>query len=168
MKAQEAAAKSQAAAYLSSSQASQKRRGAGEAAWEGEREGGNTDVNDAAVSTEVDPEDGRGSVAASAAVAAAAKAGEERWLGDGDGAGAGDRGGQVEVGEAGGEALSSKPSEPGLEMLPMGAVGHLSRRDRLGIIKKTVPKEKRMVVLQRLFHLAQGGCWCWFLLRDAD
>lgn len=43
-----------------------------------------------------------------------------------------------------------------LEMLPMGAVGHLGRSDRLGIIRKTVPMEKRVVVLQRLFYLAQG------------
>lgn len=45
-----------------------------------------------------------------------------------------------------------------LEMVPMGAVGHLGRRDKLAIIRKTVAKEKRMVVLQRLFHLAQGEC----------
>lgn len=47
-----------------------------------------------------------------------------------------------------------------LEMLPMGAVGHLGRSDRLGIIRKTVPVEKRVVVLQRLFYLAQGENPC--------
>ncbi|CAM9262384.1 unnamed protein product [Ectocarpus fasciculatus] len=50
----------------------------------------------------------------------------------------------------------SNASEKRLEMLPMGAVGHLGRAERLGIIRKTVPRERRMAVLQRLFHLAQA------------
>ncbi|CAM9330780.1 unnamed protein product [Ectocarpus sp. 13 AM-2016] len=41
-------------------------------------------------------------------------------------------------------------------MLPMSAVEHLGSADRLEIIRKTVPRERRMAVLQRLFHLAQA------------
>lgn len=81
------------------------------------------------------------------------EAGEGRLLGDDE-----DRQGEVE--EGGGVSLeqSLEQSAASPEMLPMAAVAHLSRRDRLGIIRKTVPTERRMVVLQRLFHLAQGGC----------
>lgn len=64
--------------------------------------------------------------------------------------------GQEEEDEEDGEVLD--PGAIKLKMLPMGAVGHLGRGDQVGIIRKTVPKEKRMLVLQRLFHLAQGGC----------
>lgn len=59
------------------------------------------------------------------------------------------------AGEAQGEGDSDSSAKP-LEMLPMGAVGHLGRADRMGIIRKTVPNERRMAVLQRLFQLAQG------------
>eukprot|EP00904_Undaria_pinnatifida_P011048 jgi/Undpi1/7073/HiC_scaffold_22.g09547.m1 len=43
-----------------------------------------------------------------------------------------------------------------LEMLQMGLVGHLDREERLVIIRKMVPMEKRVVVLHRLFYLAQA------------
>ncbi|CAM9132453.1 unnamed protein product [Scytosiphon promiscuus] len=59
------------------------------------------------------------------------------------------------VGEAQGEAISD-PSTKKVEMLPLGSVGHLGRADRMGIIRKTVPKERRVAVLQRLFQLAQA------------
>jgi len=71
-------------------------------------------------------------------------------------------GGETDSDEAGdmpegqGEALEGLDPSTKMEMLPMGAVDHLGRGDRLGIIKKTVPVERRMLVLQRLFHLAQG------------
>lgn len=73
-----------------------------------------------------------------------------------------DQGGRLDGGqeeeEEDGDGVGLDLGAKRLEMLPMGAVGHLGRRDRLDIIRKTVPKEKRMVVLQRLFHLAQGRC----------
>lgn len=54
-----------------------------------------------------------------------------------------------------------------LEMLQMGLVGHLDREERLVIIRKMVPMEKRVVVLHRLFYLAQGGsCLAAALLYD--
>ncbi|CAM9266610.1 unnamed protein product, partial [Ectocarpus sp. 4 AP-2014] len=61
---------------------------------------------------------------------------------------------ELEDDEERGEA--SNASEKRLEMLPMGAVEHLGRADRLGIVRKTVPRERRKAVLQRLFHLAQA------------
>ncbi|CAB1108283.1 unnamed protein product [Ectocarpus sp. CCAP 1310/34] len=78
---------------------------------------------------------------------------EEGGRQGGNGSGGVD-GQELEEGEERGEA--SNASEKRLEMLPMGAVGHLGRADRLGIIRKTVPRERRMAVLQRLFHLAQA------------
>lgn len=87
-----------------------------------------------------------------------------RGGGGADADGAGDTPGEEGEEEEGlgseAEALEASagvdPSTKKLEMLPMEAVGHLGRGDRLGIIKKTVPVERRMLVLQRLFHLAQG------------
>lgn len=43
-----------------------------------------------------------------------------------------------------------------VETLPMGAVGHLGRKDRVNVIRKTVPPQKRVALLHRLFYLAQG------------
>lgn len=77
-------------------------------------------------------------------------------LGEGrqqDGGGSEELDGQE--GRVQGEAASDSSGKK-IEMLPMGGVGHLGRADRLGIIRKTVPKERRMAVLQRLFQLAQG------------
>lgn len=82
-------------------------------------------------------------------------ANDERGRQGGSGGGGVD-GQELEDDEERGEA--SNASEKRLEMLPMGAVGHLGRADRLEIIRKTVPRERRMAVLQRLFHLAQGEC----------
>lgn len=124
---------------------SQRRRGGGNEGGSGDTAaGGDKDGDGAAVLPVVAPSEVR-------SVAAAVRLGEEGLLGEA---------GQGEAEEEGEAALepSASASAPGLEMLPMGAVAHLSRQDRLGIIRKTVPKERRMVVLQRLFHLAQGGC----------
>lgn len=122
----------------------------------GDDDGDNKADGDAAGLPAVSPEDVSVSVVDSIAAAAAAGLdGEEGGLLEGgDGA-------QAEAeGEGGvGAVDASDPSAARLEMLPMGAVAHLSRRDRLGIIRKTVPTERRMLVLQRLFHLAQGGCY---------
>lgn len=56
---------------------------------------------------------------------------------------------------------------PETEMLQMEAVAHLGRADRLGIIRKTVPFEKRVLALQRLFFLAQGRSCCFYALLVA-
>lgn len=79
-------------------------------------------------------------------------------VGPGRSGGEGVDGQEVEEDEERGQVQVSNASEKRLEMLPMGAVGHLGRAERLGIIRKTVPRERRMAVLQRLFHLAQGEC----------
>lgn len=174
LRAQRAAAKSQAANQLLQSTSasngddvgsvtgatpvspSQRRRGGGSgngvgdaAVSAGDEEGGDSDDN-AVVPPVVAPED----VSVGTAVAAAAGVGEEGLLGGGGWPKTGGEGRTVDADEA--DAL--EPRGTRLEMLPMGAVDHLSRRDRLGIIRKTVPKERRIVVLQRLFHLAQGEC----------
>lgn len=130
--------------------------GSGRAAAGGGQENGKGDDAAAGVGLPVvAPEGVHARVVGSVGAAAKAEAevAEEGLLGDQ---------GQSAVEGEGGAALD--PSATTLEMLPMGAVAHLSRRDRLGIIRKTVPIERRMVVLQRLFHLAQGGCWCCWLV----
>lgn len=119
----------------------------GSEAVEGAQEG--TGNNDAAVIAQEDAS-ALGSIAAAAAAAATAEA---------EGEGVLPGGGQAEVEAEDGVREALEPSGTRLDMLPMGAVAHLSRRDRLGIIRKTVPKERRMLVLQRLFHLAQGEWW---------
>eukprot|EP00752_Nemacystus_decipiens_P013808 g12258.t1 len=111
----------------------------------GDAEVGNKDDDGdkAMVSPVVAPE----GVSVGGSITTASEAGDHGLFGDA---------GQEEVGEVGEGGQTLEPSATRLEMLPMGAVGHLSRRDRLGIIRKTVPKERRIVVLQRLFHLAQA------------
>lgn len=101
------------------------------------------------------PQGGAGRPTSSAELQAAGS--EDSVIVTGQGERRGARQGQgKEEGDDEGEG-DLDPGAIKLEMLPMGAVGHLGRRDQLGIIRKTVAREKRMLVLQRLFHLAQGG-----------
>ncbi|CAM9550226.1 unnamed protein product, partial [Choristocarpus tenellus] len=62
---------------------------------------------------------------------------------------------QGEEGDGGEELGDATADRDGHEMLPMKDVPHLTRHDRLHIIRATAPLEKRQLVLQRLFYVAQ-------------